>query len=382
MAEDIAVRQSIRLGTYRGVPVGVHWSVAVIFALVTWELAEYVLPGSYPGTRAAYWTAALVAAVLFFASLLAHEVSHAVVARRFGIKVRSITFWLFGGVAQLGSEALTPAAEFRIAAAGPAVSVLLVGIFGAVHWALSTVGVHGLVIAVPMWLWEMNLLLAAFNLVPAAPLDGGRILRSAIWWKSGNRNRSAVLAARFGRVFGIALMALGVVFFVHYDELYALWPAFLGWFLFTAARSEERAALLRHGLEGMRVGDVMTAQPPALPSSTSVAELVHRHLPWYRVDAVAVVGPTGWLEGILPVERVQQLPPLAHADTPIGNLAYPIASVPVGRPDENLQDLLQRMSDSGGLPAVILDANNRLAGIVTAHDVRRSIQDGLAVSRP
>lgn len=380
MAQDVIVRQSIRLGTYGGVPVGVHWSVAVIFALVTWELAEVLLPGSYPGTRSAYWAAAVVAAVLFFASLLAHEVSHAVVARRFGIKVRSITFWLFGGVAQLGSEALTPSADFRIAAAGPAVSLLLVGVFAAAQWVLTSAGAHGLVLAVPMWLWEMNLLLAVFNLVPAAPLDGGRILRAGIWWRSGNRTRASVLAARVGRAFGIVLIALGAVLFVYYDELYALWPAFLGWFLFTAARSEERVALLRQGLEGVKVGDVMTVLPPALPSSTSVAELVHRHLPWYRVDAVAVVGPTGWLEGILPLDRVQQVPPLAHADTPIGSLAYPIGSVPVGRPDEPLQELLQRMADAEGLPAVILDTNNRLAGIVTAHDVNRSIASGFARS--
>ncbi len=381
MAEDVTMRQNIRLGTYGGVPVGVHWSVAVIFALVTWELAEYVLPGSYPGTRGDYWAAAVVAAVLFFASLLAHEVSHAVVARRFGVTVRSITLWLFGGVAQLGSEALTPGADFQIAAAGPAVSVLLVGVFAAAQWLLSSVGAHGLVVAVPTWLWEMNLLLAAFNLVPAAPLDGGRILRAGIWWRSGDRTRASVVAARVGRVFGVLLIALGVVFFFRYDEVYGLWPAFLGWFLFSAARSEERAARLRQGLDGVRVGEVMTAQPPALPSSTSVAELIDRHLPWYRVDSVAVVGPTGWLEGILPLERVQQLHPLARADTSIGSLAYPIRSVPVGRPEESIQTLLQRMADSGGLPAVVLDANNRLAGIVTTQDVNRSIQKSLVGSR-
>jgi Zn-dependent protease/CBS domain-containing protein len=371
------MRQSIRLGSYDGIPVGIHWSVAVIFGLVTWELADIVLPGAYGGTRAAYWIAALVAAFLFFASLLAHELSHAVVARRHGVAVRSITLWLFGGVAQLGGEALTPGADFKIAAAGPGTSLILVGVFAGIQGLMSAAGVHGLITAVPSWLWKINLLLAAFNLIPAAPLDGGRILRSGLWLRSGDQTRATVLAARVGRVFGIALVALGFAYFVGYDNLFGLWPACLGWFLFTAARAEESAAVVRSGLQGLRVGDVMTANPPALASSTTVAELVHRHLPWYRTDAVASVGPTGWLEGILTIDRIQTVPPLSYSDTRIGDIAIPIAAVPVARPEEPLQGLLQRMAAAGGLPAVVLDADNRLAGIVTPAGADRKVMSGI-----
>jgi Zn-dependent protease len=368
-----AVRQSFRIGTFRGIPVGVHWSVAVIFGLVAWELADGVFPGSYPGTTGEYWVAALVAAVLFFGSLLAHEISHAVVARRYGIPVNSITLWLFGGVAQIGGDALSPGADFGIAAVGPGVSFALVGFFAAVEAVMSAAGVNGLIVAVPTWLWRINLLLAVFNLIPAAPLDGGRILRSGLWLKSHDRTRATVLAARVGRVFGIVMIFLGLALTFGYDDFYGLWPAVLGWFLYNAARAEENFTLVRKGLETLRVGDVMTPHPPAIAGSTSVAELVHRHLPWYRVDAVAVVGPTGWLEGILPLDRVQQLPPLAHADTTVGSLAFPIASVPVGRPDEPLGVLLQKMAEAGGLPAVVLDSNNRLAGIVTPGNLDRTI---------
>jgi len=368
------MRQSIRLGTYKGVPIGIHWSVVVIFGLVTWELADIVFPGSYAGTRTEFWVAALIASVLFFGSLLAHELSHAVVARRHGVAVNSITLWLFGGVAQLGGEALTPGADFRIAAAGPGTSLVLVGLFAAFQGLLSGFGVHGLITAVPSWLWRINLLLAGFNLIPAAPLDGGRILRSGLWRRSGDRTRATVIAARVGRVFGIVLVAAGVFIFITYDDAFGLWPAFLGWFLFAAARAEEGAAIARRGLEGLRVGDVMTAQPPAIASSITVAELVHHHLPWYRTDAVAVVGPTGWLEGILPLDRIRHLPPLSHADTHIGELAVPIAQVPVARPWEPVQELLQRMAAADGAPAVVLDENNRLAGIVTAANLDRSAQ--------
>ncbi|MGD0320370.1 MAG: site-2 protease family protein [Acidimicrobiales bacterium] len=368
------MRQSVRLGTYAGIPVGIHWSVAVIFGLVTWELADIVFPGAYGGTRVAYWVAALVAAALFFGSLLAHEVSHAVVARHDGVAVKSITLWLFGGVAQLEGEAHTAGADFRIAAVGPATSLLLVGTFAAVQVLMNVAGVHGLVGAVPSWLWKINLLLAAFNLIPAAPLDGGRILRAGLWARSGDRTRATVIATRVGRGFGIFLVVVGIALFVGYDDVYGLWPAFLGWFLFVAARAEENAAVTRRDLQGLRVGDVMTAQPPAIASSTSVADLVHRHLPWYRTDAVAVVGPTGWLEGILPLERIRTLNPLSYADTRIGDLAVPIWTAPVARPEEPVEDLIGRMAAADGAPAVVLDSDNRLAGIVTAANLDRTIQ--------
>ena len=177
-------------------PVGVNWSVLVIFGLITWELAALDSPTSYgSGSHPSYWVAALIASVLFFASLLAHELAHAVVARHNGIGVRSITLWLFGGVAQLEGEALSPGADFRIAAVGPATSLVLAGIFGAVEALAASAGVHGLALGVLEWLWRINLLLAAFNVIPAAPL-GGRMLRAGLWSWNHDRDRSAILAAR------------------------------------------------------------------------------------------------------------------------------------------------------------------------------------------
>jgi Zn-dependent protease len=181
------MKQSIRLGRIGGVPVGVHWSVAFIFGLVTWELATSAFPDAYgTGSHPAYWVAAGIAAALFFASLLAHEGSHAVAARRHGIGVRSITLWLFGGVAQLEGEAHSPGADFTIAAVGPGMSVVLAGAFAGTQLLLEHAGVHGLVVGVCSWLWEINLLLAAFNLIPAAPLDGGRAAAPAPrCWRHG-----------------------------------------------------------------------------------------------------------------------------------------------------------------------------------------------------
>src|ERR1035441_3355754 len=168
--------QNIRLGRIVGIPVGVNWSVLVIFFLLAWELADLVLPGDHPHDAVAiYWVVGIVATVLFFVSLLAHELSHAVVAKRNGIGVRRITFWLFGGVSELESEALTPGADFRIAVVGPITSFVFAGIFGALVFVLTKSGSHQEIFVNALgWLAWVNLLLGAFNLIPAAPLDGGR----------------------------------------------------------------------------------------------------------------------------------------------------------------------------------------------------------------
>lgn len=380
-AQYVGVRQTIRVGTYFGVPVGVNWSVLVIFGLLTWELADIVFPGYYGGgTRSAYWVAAVIAALLFFFSLLAHEVSHAVVARHNGIGVHSITLWLFGGVAQLEGEALTPGADFRIAAVGPGTSIVLAALFGAVQVIAQRAGLTGVPVDVAKWLWYINLLLAAFNLIPAAPLDGGRILRSGLWRHSGNRTWASVMASRAGRVFGMVLIVVGVFEFLRGDPI-GLWPGFLGWFLYVAARGEEGAALLQSGVARLRVADVMVHHPPTLPASMTVAEVVRGYLPWFRGEAVAVVGVSGMLEGVLTSDRLRSVPPHAQAATRIGDVAIPILDLPVAHPDELMPDVLRQMQAAGG-PAVVLDGAGRLAGLVTATDVQRAVQLSQAHPRP
>lgn len=363
------MKQSIRLGRIGGIPVGVHWSVGVIFALLTWELADGVFPNRYGGgSHPVYWVAAVVAATLFLLSLLLHEGSHAVVARRHQVGVRSITLWLFGGVAQLEGEALGPGADFSIAAAGPGTSIALSGVFAAVQVGMQHLGAAPLAVDVPRWLWEINLLLAGFNLIPAAPLDGGRILRAGLWRATHDRTRAAVMAARAGLGFGVVLVALGALEFL-LGSPFGLWPAFLGWFLFSAARAEEAAAGLRGRTEGLRVGDVMVQPPPTFPSAMTVAELMTYWPWWHGGEAAALVGQTGWLDGVVIIGRATSLPVERRTTTRLGELAVPIKDVPVGRPDEPASALLNRIYAAGGAPAVVLDAANRLAGIVTLADI-------------
>jgi Zn-dependent protease len=370
------VRQSLRLGRFAGVDVGVNWSVLVVFGLLTWALAGAMSPSSPSGgPTAADWVAAAVAAAVFFVSLLAHEVSHALVARHNGVGVRSITLWLFGGVAQLEGEAHTAGADFRIAAVGPATSVALAVVFAFAQLAAQALGAAGLVVAVLSWLWKINLLLAAFNLVPAAPLDGGRILRAGLWRAWGDRTRASLAAARAGRGFGILLIVVGVAEFAFGDGS-GLWAALLGWFLYSAAGMEERVARLRGGIGHLRVGQVMTPNPPAVPATVTTTELVDRVLWHWRGDAVAVVDDHGWLAGALAVRVLHTVPPDRRALTTVGQLATPLAAVPVARVDEPLSVLLDRMARAPGVPALVLDGERRLAGIVTEGDLERASSFG------
>lgn len=367
------MRQSIRIGRFAGVDVGINWSVAVIFGLITWELADLVLPGTTgSANRTADWIAAVVAALGFFGSLLAHEIAHAVVARRNGVGVRSITLWLFGGVAQLESDAKTPGADFRIAAVGPATSLLLAGVF-ALGETLAAHVTAGLPVVVLAWLWRINLLLAAFNVIPAAPLDGGRILRAGLWRVWADRRRSEIAAARAGRLFGVVLMVLGALWWID-GSLAGVWPFVLGLFLSTAAAGEEQVAKLRATVGRDRVGEVMTPSPPTASLRSTVGDLVR--LAWHHPgDAVVLVDDHGFIAGVATAAAARRIAPHEQAVTPAVRIMTPVAALPVGRPEEPLDVLLDRMRATSGNPAVILDSQDRLAGVVTAADIERWAMD-------
>ncbi len=204
------MNETLRLGEISGVRVGVNWSVLVIFLLIVFGLAAGRFPAESPGLpSAAYIAAALAAAVAFLLSLLTHEIAHAVVARRSGVEVHGITLWLFGGVARLGGEARDPATELRIAGVGPLTSLVLAGVFAAAGALAAVLDAQALVVGAFRWLAAINVALAVFNLMPAAPLDGGRILRAFLWWRRGDRVSAAVTSARAGKAFGFLLVGLG-----------------------------------------------------------------------------------------------------------------------------------------------------------------------------
>ncbi|MBW3645517.1 MAG: site-2 protease family protein [Actinobacteria bacterium] len=368
------MNESVRLGRIAGVDVGVNWTVFVIFLLITFGLAAGRFPQEHPGLEpTAYVVAGVVAGLVFLASILAHEVSHAVVAQRNGVDVDGIVLWLFGGVARLRGEPGDPGAEIRVAGVGPLVSVGLGAAFGAVAVLLGGLGAPGITVGVFAWLAVINVVLAVFNLVPAAPLDGGRILRGVLWKRRGDRLGASVTAARAGRAFGWFLVVLGLIDFVAGAGGGGLWLVLVGWFLTNAAGAEEHHAQVRHALGDVRVDQVMTAQPVVVPSDLPVSRLIDDHVFSSRYSSFPLVDRTGRPAGLVTLNRVKQVPADRRGTTTVADIACPLDAVAVARPDESLADLLPRLAGCSDGRALVLDGE-RLVGIVSPTDVAHQLE--------
>ncbi len=362
---------TIPLGTLAGIPVRVQWSVLAIFGLLTWTLATEALPASDPEVpTAAAWALAAGCAVVFLAGLLAHELSHSFVARRSGVNVAGITLWLFGGVAQIDGELPTARAELRTALAGPAMSMALGAGYLALAGAMAAGGVPDAVVAALVWLGSINVVLAVFNLLPGAPLDGGRVLRAWLWRRSGDRLGSARQAGRAGQVVAYFLVGLGVL------ELASglpggLWLMFIGWFLLNAARREELDATLRADLSGVTVEAVMTRDPLTVPHDMSAAALVDDFLLRHR-SAFPVVRD-GRVVGLVTLDQVRRVPRGEWGSRTVAEVASPLDGVTMASPRELLLDALGRVPPTGGGRIVVMDGG-RLVGIVTSTDVARVVR--------
>jgi Zn-dependent protease/CBS domain-containing protein len=353
----------------------VNPSVLVFVAILTVDLAYGRFPLVLPGrSTGAYFAAAVIATVLFLASVLAHELAHAVLARRNGIRVESITLWLLGGVAQLKGEPRSPGADLRIAAAGPLTSLALGGVFGAVASGLLLAGAHGLPVAVFAYLAGINVLLAIFNLVPAAPLDGGRVLRAGLWLIWRDRTRAAVAAARTGRIFGYLLVFLGFLQFASGSGFSGLWLILIGLFLVNGAAAEEHQARLGSVLNGVLVGDVMTAHPVVVNPDMTVEDFIRGIAFAYPFSGYPLADPHGRLLGLVTLNRVRAIPSQRRTVTRLIDIACRPDEVPTALLHEPLTDLLPRMAGCADGRAVVIDETNAVVGIVTASDVSRALQ--------
>ncbi|MGW2033887.1 site-2 protease family protein [Streptomyces sp. NPDC001761] len=368
------MNESLSLGRIAGVRVGLHWSVLVIVVLVTVALARGEFPTAHPGHPAVqYWGLAALTAVVFLVSLLAHELAHAVVARRNGVQVDGITLWMLGGAARLHSEATTPAAELRIAAVGPLTSLLAGGVLAGVAAALHTLRASGLVVEAVAWLSAINILLAVFNALPAAPLDGGRLLRAFLWHRTGDRLRATRGASAAGRALGWFMVVTGFAAVLFGHNLSGLWPALIGWFLISAATAEVRQAETRGVLGGVPVSRVMTPDPVTVPETATLAGfLAEGPFGHYRHSAFPVLAADGSVVGLLTVRRVQATPAQARARTTVHDVMRPLGDIVTAAPDEPVLDLLPRLEASPARRAVVLDEGH-LVGILTLADITRAL---------
>jgi len=365
------MRDAIPLGRIAGFRVSVHWSVLVILWLFTWSLAS-TLPGDVKGyAPAGYWLAGGCGALVLLASLLAHELAHAVVARRAGVSVGSVTLWLFGGVTTLGGEAKTPKAAFRIAIAGPATSLGLAATFGGLVAALDAVHAAPIVVGVSSWLAMINLVLGVFNLLPGAPLDGGRVLRAYLWSRHGDAVRAGLGAAHAGRVVAFILIALGLAEFVAGGLVGGVWLAFIGWFIFAASREEETRISTQQLFAGVRVADAMTPRPHTAPGWISVDDLIQRYVLGDRHSAYPVAGRDGSIVGLVTLAQLRDVAPDRRATTSVSDVALPLHAVPTAAPQEPLSALLARMAPAGSRARALVVDGADVVGILTPSDVAR-----------
>ncbi|MGW0364019.1 site-2 protease family protein [Streptomyces sp. NPDC002990] len=370
------MNETFTLGRIAGVRVSVNWSVLVIFVLVALSLAQGRLPHAYPAhPQVVYWAWGLVAAVVFFASVLAHEVAHAVVAKRHGVEVEGMTLWMLGGVARLKGEAPTPKAEVRIAGVGPLTSAVLGILFVVLAAVAAALTGPSLLVEVLAWLAGINIMLALFNSIPAAPLDGGRLLRAFVWKRTGDPMRAAVVAAAAGRGFGWLLVLYGFLSMLLTGSLAGLWTALIGGFMIAAATVEGQQAQLRATLAGVSVGRIMTPDPVTVHTGTTIDEFLaaapfghHRH------TAFPVVAEEGTPVGLVTAARIEGTPPRERHDVTLDQVMCPLDRVATASPDESVSDVLPRLESAAERRVLVLDpATRALVGIVSDSDINRAV---------
>lgn len=370
------MNDDIKLGRVAGFPLAMNWSVLIIAWLLTWSLATTSFPHHAAGhAELTYWLMGLGTAVIFFMSLLAHELAHAVVARRHGVEVTGLTLWLFGGVASLGSEPTTPRADFRIAVAGPATSLGLAAAFELIAIELRAFSVGHLVVVATAWLAGINLMLGVFNLIPGAPLDGGRILRAFLWHRHGDQVRATVSAARAGICLAFVLIGLGLLEFLAGVSIGGLWLVFIGWFVLTAARAERADAVARKKLDGLHVVDAMSRQPLAAPGSMTVSEFIDSYVLSSRHSSYPVTGIAGEFIGMITVAQIRHIRQADRGVTLLAQIARSPSEVLVAAPGDSLVPLLERLDRTRESGALVFD-DGSLVGIITRSDLARAAELG------
>lgn len=354
-----------------GFKIRIDLSWFVIAVLVTWSLAAQPygwFPTQHPElSTAVYWTMGVAGALGLFASIVVHELAHALMARRFDLPMRGITLFIFGGVAEMTDEPPSPTAEFMVAVAGPIASVAIAGVaFGgrllgaALDWSLSVVAVLG-------YLALINIVLVVFNAIPAFPLDGGRVLRSILWQWKGSLRWASRISSRIGSGFGIALIAFGIFFFIRGDFIGGIWWCLIGLFVRNAARMSYQQVLVRQTLEGEPVSRFMKSDPVTVPRSISVQKLVDDYVYRYHYKMFPVT-EDGRLLGCVTTQHIKELPREEWERQSVSAIMEPCSSENTVAPDSDAMEALSLMSRTKSSRLLVAEGE-QVEGIITLKDM-------------
>jgi Zn-dependent protease/CBS domain-containing protein len=366
------MNNSYKVATIGGIQIFIDWTWLLALAFFTWSLGAYY-DATFPswGLGTAYLIGA-VSTILLFVTVLLHELAHSFTARSLGLPVNSITLFLFGGVSNLTTEPQTPRIEFSVAIAGPLVSLTLAGVFYLLH-AVAGSG-SSEVSAVLGYLASVNLILAIFNLIPAFPLDGGRVFRSIAWGVTGNMTRATRLATTVSQLFAALFIAGGLLEALGFGQFISgLWLAFIGWFLYNSASADSQQAVLDQVLRGVDVRDVMDPAPASIAPTVPVQSLVFDHLLDGSQRAVAVQNPDGTLLGLVTLTDLRPLQQEDWSSTPVSRIMTPAAQLRTVVPSEDLRHAIGLLAGNGyhQLPVV---EHDRLVGMLNRDHVMQYLQ--------
>lgn len=363
--------KSFRIGRIAGIPIGVSpWWLAIV-ALIAWTLGSSYFPEEVHGISSlAAYALGLASAVLLFASILVHELGHAIVARRHGVEVEEIDLWLLGGVSRMRGEAHEPDDELRYALAGPAMTAAIAACFG-LAYALLPAGTPAVVTALVEYQLLVNCLILAFNLLPAFPLDGGRVLRALLWRRRGELGAATETAARVGRAFGYVMIGLGLLELVN-GFPQGLWLSLIGFFVVAAAQGEALGAELRTTFAGTTARSLMTAPVVSVPAELPAARAIDEFFAAYGFTSFPVVDLDGRLVGLLPLSRLRTSA-AARERLRAGELADRDPQLAVDG-DVDVSELFERPSFARVGRAVVIDADRRPIGLVSMTDVERALR--------
>jgi Zn-dependent protease/CBS domain-containing protein len=364
---------SVQVGRVFGVPLRMHWSVPVLVVLLAWGLGRVTLPAWIPGLSAVVYTVAAAAgAILLMASLLAHEVAHAATARREHLSVEDVTLWAMGGMTRMGRPGSAGAA-FLVAVSGPLTSLVIGGAALGAGIGVDAAAHRSVPAALLVWLGWANLLLGVFNLLPAAPLDGGRVLQALLWWRTGDRDRADQAAGRGGQILGFLFVVGGWLAFAR-GVPSGLWLALVGLFMALTAGAERQRAIINSALRGLRLGDAMSAPVVTGPDWLPVDRFIDEVAVGSRHSVLPLLDFDGRLSGVVYLRRLTSVPAERRADVRVRDVAVPLSQCTTGTPDEPVNDALDRLRPGPGGVRVIVVDGGRPVGIVTGSDISRLVQ--------
>lgn len=349
------MRSSINIGRIFGIPIELHISWFVIFGLLVWSLATGYFPNEYPAlSEYSYWTISVMTSVLFFSSVLVHELGHAYTAIRKHVPVNKINLFIFGGIAQIEREPKSADSEFQIAISGPLVTLALVGLFGGLWLMYKTVP---FLAASSLYLFRINLILVLFNMIPGFPLDGGRIFRALIWKISGSYYQATKVSSSVGQLIGYGFIGLGVYLMFTGQSLNGLWMVFIGWFLQGAAYSAYRRAIIQRSLENVKVSQIMQRDFQHAPSLVPISRLVEEYFLSHDQDAV-LIEENEQQRGIITLREIASIPQRLWRYTSADRAMIPFDRLKQINPDANIYDAMNKMEVAGAKQIAIVEGGH------------------------